>query len=97
MDVAAGGAGFAPQGDPHVFRPIRDAILYRYNDDAFEWLIYSESHDDVANGQSLIPQEVDSTDPTGWNAGLCSSGIVAGLVMMSLSSPFSLTNLKMMT
>ncbi len=47
---------------------IRDAILYRYNDDAFERVIYSESHDDVANGQSRIPQEVDSSDPTGWYA-----------------------------
>ena len=47
---------------------IRDAILYRYNDDAFERVIYSESHDDVANGQSRIPQEVDSSDPTGWFA-----------------------------
>ncbi len=47
---------------------IRDAILYRYNDDAFERVIYSESHDDVANGQSRIPQEVDSNDPTGWYA-----------------------------
>ena len=74
MDVGAGGAGFAPQWDPHVVRLIRDAILYRYNDDAFERLIYSESHDDVAKGQSLIPQEVDSTDPTGWNAGLAALG-----------------------
>jgi len=31
-------------------------------------VIYSESHDDVANGQSRIPQEVDSSDPTGWFA-----------------------------
>ena len=74
MDVGARGAGFAPQGDPHVVRPIRDAILYRYNDDAFERLIYSKSHDDAAKGQSLIPQEVDSTDPTGWNAGLAALG-----------------------
>jgi hypothetical protein len=37
-------------------------------------VIYSESHDDVAKGQSLIPQEVDSTDPTGWNAGLAALG-----------------------
>jgi 1,4-alpha-glucan branching enzyme len=47
---------------------IRDAVLYRYNDDAFERVIYSESHDDVANGQSRIPQEVDPNDPTGWYA-----------------------------
>ncbi len=47
---------------------IRDAILYRYNEDAFERVIYSESHDDVANGQSRIPQEVDSSEPAGWFA-----------------------------
>jgi len=45
---------------------IRDAILYRYNDDAFERVIYSESHDDVANGQARVPQEVSPDDPTGW-------------------------------
>ena len=47
---------------------IRDAILYRYNDDAFERVIYSESHDDVANGQARVPQEVSPDDPTGWYA-----------------------------
>ncbi len=47
---------------------IRDAILYRYNDDAFERIIYSESHDDVANGQARLPQEVNPGDPTGWYA-----------------------------
>jgi 1,4-alpha-glucan branching enzyme len=47
---------------------IRDAILYRYNDDAFDRVIYSESHDDVANGQARIPQEVNPSDPTGWYA-----------------------------
>ena len=74
MDVGAGGAGFASQWDPHFVRAIRDAILYRYNDDASERVIYSESHDDVANGQSRIPQEVDPTDPRGWNAGPPSLG-----------------------
>jgi 1,4-alpha-glucan branching enzyme len=47
---------------------IRDAILYRYNDGAFERVIYSESHDDVANGQARLPQEVSPDDPTGWFA-----------------------------
>lgn len=47
---------------------IRDAILYRYNDDAFERVIYSESHDDVANGQARIPQEVSPGNPSGWYA-----------------------------
>jgi 1,4-alpha-glucan branching enzyme len=47
---------------------IKDAIDYRYNDDAFERVIYSESHDDVANGQARLPQEVSPEDPTGWYA-----------------------------
>jgi len=47
---------------------IRDAILYRYNDDAFQRVIYSESHDDAANGQARLPQEVNPDDATGWFA-----------------------------
>jgi 1,4-alpha-glucan branching enzyme len=47
---------------------IRDAIFYSDHDDAFERVIYSESHDDVANGQSLVHQEVSPDDPTGWYA-----------------------------
>jgi 1,4-alpha-glucan branching enzyme len=47
---------------------VRDAICYRYNDDAFERVIYSESHDEVASGQARVPQEIDPGDPTGWYA-----------------------------
>ncbi len=54
--------------DDRLLGSIRDAILYRYNDDAFQRVIYSESHDDVANGQARIPQEVNPGDPTGWHA-----------------------------
>ncbi|MFN5465295.1 MAG: alpha-amylase family glycosyl hydrolase [Cyanobacteriota bacterium] len=61
-------AVIASQDQDRSLNRIRDAILYRYNDDAFERVIYSESHDDVASGQSRIPQEIDSNDPTGWYA-----------------------------
>jgi 1,4-alpha-glucan branching enzyme len=61
-------AVIASQDQDRSLSSIRDAILYRYNDDAFKRVIYSESHDDVANGQSRIPQEVDPGDPTGWFA-----------------------------
>ena len=61
-------AVIAMQDQDRSLSSIRDAILYRYNDDAFERIIYSESHDDVANGQARIPQEVDENDPTGWYA-----------------------------
>jgi 1,4-alpha-glucan branching enzyme len=58
----------ASQDQNRSLSSIRDAILYRYNDDAFERVIYSESHDDVANGQARLPQEVNPDDPTGWYA-----------------------------
>lgn len=61
-------AVIAPRDEDRALERIRDAILYRYNDDAFERVIYSESHDDVANGQSRIPQDVNPADPTGWYA-----------------------------
>ena len=47
---------------------IRDAICYRYNDDAFDRVIYSESHDEVANGRARVPQEISPDDPKGWYA-----------------------------
>ena len=62
------GAVIATQDQNRSLSSIRDALLYRYNDDAFQRVIYSESHDDVANGQARIPQEVSGSDPTGWYA-----------------------------
>lgn len=47
---------------------IRDALCYRYNDDAFDRVIYSESHDEVANGRARVPQEISPSDPKGWYA-----------------------------
>jgi len=38
---------------------VRDAILHRYYLDAFERVIYTESHDEVANGKARVPEEVD--------------------------------------
>jgi 1,4-alpha-glucan branching enzyme len=61
-------AMIATQDEDRSLGSIRDAIDYRYNDDAFERVIYSESHDDVANGQSRLPQDVSPDDPTGWYA-----------------------------
>jgi len=47
---------------------IRDALCYRYNDDAFDRVIYSESHDEVANGKARVPQEINPEDAKGWYA-----------------------------
>lgn len=42
---------------------VRDALCHRYNGDAFQRVIYSESHDEVANGKSRVPSEIDPESP----------------------------------
>jgi 1,4-alpha-glucan branching enzyme len=44
------------------------AIKFRYNEDAIQRVIYSESHDEVANGKARIPQEIDPNDTAGYFA-----------------------------
>ena len=47
---------------------VAHAITHRYNDDAFQRVIYTESHDEVANGKARVPHEIDPGDPTNWFA-----------------------------
>ncbi|MDX1545917.1 MAG: alpha-amylase family glycosyl hydrolase [Rhodothermales bacterium] len=37
---------------------VRDALQHRYGDDAFRRVVYTESHDEVANGQARVPEEI---------------------------------------
>jgi 1,4-alpha-glucan branching enzyme len=61
-------AVITPDDQQRSLVAIRDAICYRYNDDAFDRVIYSESHDEVANGKARVPQEISPNDPKGWYA-----------------------------
>jgi 1,4-alpha-glucan branching enzyme len=61
-------AVITPQDEQRSLGAIRDAICYRYNDDSFDRVIYSESHDEVANGKERVPQEISPDDPKGWYA-----------------------------
>ena len=47
---------------------VRDAILHRYYLNAFEKVIYTESHDEVANGKARVPEEVDPGKASSWEA-----------------------------
>lgn len=47
---------------------VRDALYHAYNGDAFQRVVYTESHDEVANGKSRIPSEVDDADTDAWHA-----------------------------
>ncbi len=44
------------------------ALTTRYDGDAFRRVVYSESHDEVANGKQRLPSEIDPSDPEGYAA-----------------------------
>lgn len=43
-----------------------NAIVHRYGDSAFDRVIYTESHDEVANGKSRVPTEIWPDNPASW-------------------------------
>ena len=47
---------------------LRDAISRRDHDDAFRRVIYTESHDEVANGRVRVPEEISPGDAGGFFA-----------------------------
>lgn len=51
-----------------ALRRVHNAFLHRYDEDAFARVVYTESHDEVANGQARLPQEIHGEDPAGWAA-----------------------------
>lgn len=65
---------------------VRDAAAFKYGGDAFRRVIYSESHDEVANGRARVPHEISPGDPTGWFAQKRST-LAAGLVLTSPGIP----------
>lgn len=48
-----------------VMAPVEAAIRKMYNDDAFQRVIYSESHDADANGQARLNEEISPQDSGG--------------------------------
>jgi 1,4-alpha-glucan branching enzyme len=58
----------APEDWHRDMNKVSDAIRHRYNLDAFQRVIYSESHDEVANGKKRVPSEIHEDDPTSYYA-----------------------------
>lgn len=65
---------------------VRDAITFRYNIDATDRVIYSESHDEVANGKARVPTEISPNDSTNWFAQK-RSALAAALVFTTPGIP----------
>lgn len=45
---------------------VRDAIAEQYSADAFERIIYTESHDEVANGRARVPEDIWPGNAASW-------------------------------
>jgi 1,4-alpha-glucan branching enzyme len=65
---------------------VAHAIEHRYNSDAFQRVIYSESHDEVANGKARVPHEINPNDSEGWFAQKRST-LAAALIFTSPGIP----------
>lgn len=65
---------------------VRDAIAFQYSGDAFERIIYTESHDEVANGRARVPEDIWPGNADSW-ASQKRSTLGAVLVMTSPGIP----------
>jgi 1,4-alpha-glucan branching enzyme len=45
---------------------VRDAIVNSYNGSAFQRFVYTESHDEVANGKQRVPEEIWPGNASSW-------------------------------
>ncbi|ODA30353.1 alpha-amylase family glycosyl hydrolase [Planctopirus hydrillae] len=57
-----------PDDDARSLDSIKGAIFATFNGDPFERVIYTESHDEVANGKARIPSEVMPHETRNWFA-----------------------------
>ena len=72
-------------GDRSMDEIVR-SIQFRYNEDAIQRVIYSESHDEDANGKARVPHEIDPNDTGGYFARKRST-LAAGLVLTTPGIP----------
>ena len=48
--------------DSRDLQKVVDALEFMYSDDAFSRIVYTESHDEVANGKARVPEEIQPGD-----------------------------------
>jgi 1,4-alpha-glucan branching enzyme len=79
-------AAITPADEARDMYALAQAITHTFNGDGFQRVIYSESHDEVANGKARVPYEVNPQDPQGWFARKRST-LAAALVFSSPGIP----------
>jgi len=55
-----------PNDNGRNMMEVKNALESRYNGDAFQRVIYTESHDEVANGRSRVPEEIWPGNAGSW-------------------------------
>ncbi|MEE9294415.1 MAG: alpha-amylase family glycosyl hydrolase [Phycisphaerae bacterium] len=75
----------ANDSDRNMFS-VRDAITHKYNNDHIQRVIYTESHDEVANGKSRVPEEIWPGNAASWYSKKRST-LGAGVVFTSPGVP----------
>jgi 1,4-alpha-glucan branching enzyme len=65
---------------------VRDAIQHSYNGDAFQRVIYTESHDEVANGRTRVPEAIWPGNASSWYSKKRST-LAAAVLMTSPGIP----------
>jgi 1,4-alpha-glucan branching enzyme len=58
----------AADDDARHMATVAHALSHHYNGDPFQRVIYTESHDEVANGKARVPHEIAPGDPGHWAA-----------------------------
>lgn len=76
----------SPEDKAVNMKNVKSAIEHSYDGQSFARVIYTESHDEVANGKVRLPQEVSPQDTGGWIAKKLST-IGAALVFTSPGIP----------
>ena len=80
------GAVIVGADEQRSMEAVKNAILARYNGDPFQRVVYSESHDEVANGRARLPHEIDPSGAANWFAQKRST-LAAALVLTSPGIP----------
>lgn len=57
-----------PNDEARDVGAVAAALSHRYNDDPFQRVVYTESHDEVANGKARLAEEIAPGDPAAWAA-----------------------------
>ncbi|MSR44680.1 MAG: 1,4-alpha-glucan branching protein [Phycisphaerales bacterium] len=79
-------AAITPNDADRNMFSVRDAIAFSYNGSMQQRVIYSESHDEVANGKQRVPEEISPGNAGSWYARKRST-LAAAIVMSSPGIP----------